>query len=159
VVASFERAQGVLWRVGGGITQGDVGSALVGWWWHHSRVHRGCSGGPWRVGGASLNETRWGTLVGSGGLVVASLKETQGLLSRFDCVYSDYTTQGCLGGALAVAMSLRARCFFFHTHTGFVVFSFDTSLERLSTEPQLRALSEAPHAQSTCSCTWESVRN
>ena len=52
----------------------------------------------------------------SGGLVVASLKEVRGLLSRFDCVYSDCITQGCPGGALAVAMSLRARCFFFHTH-------------------------------------------
>jgi hypothetical protein len=42
--------------------------------------------------------------------------ETRGLLSRFDCVYSDYITQGCPGGALAVAMSLRARCAFFPTH-------------------------------------------
>jgi hypothetical protein len=31
-------------------------------------------------------------------------------------VYSGYITQGCAGGALAVAMSLRARCFFFPTH-------------------------------------------
>ena len=52
----------------------------------------------------------------SGGLVVASLKEVRGLLSRFDCVYSDCITQGCPGGALAVAMSLRARCFCFQTH-------------------------------------------
>ena len=50
---------------------------------------------------ASLEETRWGTLVGSGGLVVASLEETRGLLSRFDCVYSGYITQECPGGALA----------------------------------------------------------
>jgi hypothetical protein len=49
-------------------------------------------------------------------LAVASLKETWGLLSRFDCLYSDYITQGCPGVALAVAMSLRARCFFFPTH-------------------------------------------
>ena len=35
----------------------------------------------------------------SGGLVVVSLKETRELLSRFDCVYSDYITQGCPGGA------------------------------------------------------------
>jgi len=33
-------------------------------------------------------------------LVVASLEETWGLLSRFDCVYSGYITQGCTGGAL-----------------------------------------------------------
>jgi hypothetical protein len=51
-----------------------------------------------------------------GVLVVASLEETQGVLSRSDCVYSGYITQGCAGGALAVAMSLRARCLFFHTH-------------------------------------------
>jgi hypothetical protein len=38
------------------------------------------------------------------------------LLSRFDRVYSGYITQGCAGGGLAVAMSLRARCFFFPTH-------------------------------------------
>ena len=61
---------------------------------HHSRGRRGCSGG----------------------LAVASLEDTEGLLSRFDCVYSDYITQGCPGGALAVAMSLRARCAFFPTH-------------------------------------------
>ena len=54
--------------------------------------------------------------MGPGGLPLASLKETWGLPSRFDCVYSDYITQGCPGGALAVAMSLRARCFFFPTH-------------------------------------------
>ena len=54
--------------------------------------------------------------MGSGAFAVASLMETWGMLSRFDCVYSDYITQGCPGGALAVAMSLRARCFFFHTH-------------------------------------------
>jgi len=36
----------------------------------------------------------------SGRLVVASLEETWGLLSRFDCVYSGYITQGCAGGAL-----------------------------------------------------------
>ena len=46
---------------------------------------------------ASLEETLWGTLVGSRGMAVASLKETRGLLSRFDCVYSDYITQGCPG--------------------------------------------------------------
>jgi len=61
---------------------------------HHSWRRRGCSGD----------------------LVVASLEETQGLLSRFDCVYSGYITQGCPGGALEVAMSLRARCFFFPSH-------------------------------------------
>ena len=51
-------------------------------------------------------------------MAVASLEETQGLLSRFDRVYSGYRyiTQGCPGGALAVAMSLRARCLFFPTH-------------------------------------------
>jgi hypothetical protein len=65
---------------------------------------------------ASLKETLWGTLVGPVGLAVASLKETRWVLSRFDCVYSGYITQGCPGGALAVAMSLRARCFFFPTH-------------------------------------------
>ena len=53
----------------------------------------------------------------SGVWVVASLEGARGLLSRFDCVYSDYITQGCPGAALAVAMSLRARCFFFpYTH-------------------------------------------
>jgi hypothetical protein len=36
----------------------------------------------------------------SGVLVVASLQGAQGLLSRFDCVYSGYITQGCAGGAL-----------------------------------------------------------
>jgi hypothetical protein len=36
-----------------------------------------------------------------GATVVASLEETQGLLSRFDCVYLGYTTQGCEGVALA----------------------------------------------------------
>ena len=77
------------------------------------RCFRDCSG---VLVVASLKETRWGTLVGSRALVVASLKETWGLLSRFDCVYSDYITQGCPGGALAVAMSLRARCAFFPTH-------------------------------------------
>ena len=71
-----------LWRVGGGITQGDA---------------RGCSGGLSWVGGGITHGT-WE------------------LLSRFDCVYSDYITQGCPGGALAVAMSLRARSFFFPTH-------------------------------------------
>ena len=35
------------------------------------------------------------------GLVVASLEETQGLLSRFDSVYLGYITQGGAGGALA----------------------------------------------------------
>jgi hypothetical protein len=53
-------------------------------------------------------------------LVVASLEETRGLLPRFDRVYSGYRyiTQGCPWGALArrVALSLRARCFFFPTH-------------------------------------------
>jgi len=52
-----------------------------------------------------------------GVLVVAPLEETRGLLSRFDCVCSGYITQGCPGGALAVAMSLRARCAFFPTHS------------------------------------------
>ena len=84
------------------ITQGCAGgalsTALVGWWWHHSRRTSDCS----RVLTACIQAT--------------SLKETWGLLSRFDCVYSDYITQGCPGGALAVAMSLRARCFFFPTH-------------------------------------------
>ena len=55
------------------------GGALAGWRWHHSRRREGCSGG----------------------LAVTSLKETWGLLSRFVCVYSDYITQGCPGGALA----------------------------------------------------------
>jgi hypothetical protein len=63
----------------------------------------------------------------SGVLVVASLEETRGLLSRFDCVYSDYITQGCPGGALAVAMSLRARCAFFPTH---VEAAFDKLLSK-----------------------------
>jgi hypothetical protein len=36
----------------------------------------------------------------SGVLVVASLGETRGLLSRFDCAYSGYITQGGAGGAL-----------------------------------------------------------
>ena len=52
----------------------------------------------------------------SGRLVVASLEETWGLLSRFDCVYSGYITQGSAGVLWWVAMSLRARCFFFPTH-------------------------------------------
>ena len=99
---SQEVFQGLLRCLGGGITQGDARGvpwwALVGWRWHHSRRREG------------------GTLVGSRGLEVTSLEETRGLLSRFDCVYSGYITQGCPGGALAVAMSLRARCFFFHTH-------------------------------------------
>ena len=108
----------------------------MSWWWHLSRRHGGGAlagsrglevasleetRGGTLVGScglavASLEETRGGTLAGSRGLAVASLKETWGLLSRFDCVYSGYITQGCPGGALAVAMSLRARCFFFPTH-------------------------------------------
>ena len=52
----------------------------------------------------------------SGVLVVASLEETQGLLSRFDSVYSGYITRGGAGVDWWVAMSLRARCFFFPTH-------------------------------------------
>ena len=36
----------------------------------------------------------------SGVLVVASLEETQRLLSSGDTVYPDYITQGCAGGAL-----------------------------------------------------------
>ena len=52
----------------------------------------------------------------SGVLVVASLEETQGLLSRFDSVYLGYITQGVPAGALVVAMSLPPRCFFIHTH-------------------------------------------
>ena len=59
--------------------RGAPGIVPVSWWWHHTRVPRGCSRG----------------------LAVASLEETRGLLSRFDCVYSDYITQGCAGGALA----------------------------------------------------------
>ena len=54
------------------------GIVPVSWLRHHSRGRRGCSGGS----------------------VVAPLGETQGLLSRFDCVYSDYITQGCAGVAL-----------------------------------------------------------
>jgi hypothetical protein len=57
----------------------------------------------------------------SGVLTVASLEGAQGLLSRFDSVYLGYITQGCPGGALAVAMSLRARCAFFPTHVQFGV--------------------------------------
>ena len=37
----------------------------------------------------------------SGVLVVVSLEETRGLLSRFDRVCSDCITQGCAGGTLA----------------------------------------------------------
>jgi hypothetical protein len=88
------RRRGVLWWVGGGITRGGARGALAGWRWHHSRGREGCSGG----------------------LAVASLEGARGLLSRFDCVYSDYILQGCPGGALAIAMSLRARCFFFPTN-------------------------------------------
>jgi hypothetical protein len=91
---SQEVLQGLLRCLGGGITRGDavgvLSRALASWWWHHSRRR---------------------------GLAVASLEQTRGLLSRFDRVYSGYITQGCPGGALAVAMSLRARCFFFPTHT------------------------------------------
>ena len=49
---------------------------------------------------------------------MASLEETQGLLSRFDRVYSGYRyiLKGAQGVLWWVAMSLRARCFFFHTH-------------------------------------------
>jgi len=105
LVASLEETQGVLSRFDsvylGYITQGGAVGDLVD------------SGGLVVV---SLKETRGSALVGSGGLAVASLEETWGLLSRFDCVYSGYVTQGCPGGALAVAMSLRARCFFFPTH-------------------------------------------
>ena len=56
----------------------------------------------------------------SGVLVVASLEEARWVLSRFDCVYSDYNghyiTQGAQGVLRWAAMSLRARCFFFPTH-------------------------------------------
>jgi hypothetical protein len=77
----------------------------------------GYSGGLSCLGGdITHGDARGGTLVGSRGMAVTSLKETRGLLSRFDYVYSDYITQGCPGGALAVAMSLRARCLFFPTH-------------------------------------------
>jgi hypothetical protein len=65
---------------------------------------------------ASLEETWWGCSRGLWCVGGASLEETRGLLSRFDRVYSGYITQGCAGGGLAVAMSLRARCFFFPTH-------------------------------------------
>ena len=92
------RAQGLLRCLGGDIPRGGAGIALAFrlcvFGLHHSRGRGGCP---------SV-------------LAVASLKETRGLLSRFECVYSDYITQGCPGGALAVAMSLRARCFFFPTH-------------------------------------------
>ena len=88
---------GLSWD-GGGITQGDA---------------VGCSGGLSRVGGGITQGDARGC---PGGLAVASLKATWGLLSRFDCVYSGYITQGCPGSALAVAMSLRVRCFFFPTH-------------------------------------------
>ena len=95
--------------------RGAPGIAPVSWWWHHSRRRGGGAlAGSRGLAVASLKETRGGTLVGSGALAVASLMETRGLLSRFDCVYSDYITQGCR--ALAVAMSLRARCAFFPTH-------------------------------------------
>jgi len=57
---SVKGAQGVPLRVGGGITRGDAVGALAG-----SRVTS--------LGGASLKETRGGTLVGSGALAVASL--------------------------------------------------------------------------------------
>jgi len=48
-------------------------------------------------------------------LVVAPLEETQGLLSRFDCVYSGYITQGDAEGALVgcyepTAQVLLLRC-------------------------------------------------
>ena len=92
------RAQGLLRCLGGDIPRGGAGIALAFrlcvFGLHHSRGRGGCP---------SV-------------LAVASLKETRGLLSRFDCVYSDYITQGCPGGALAVAVSLRARCAFFPTH-------------------------------------------
>ena len=74
--------------------RGAPGNAPVSWWWHHSRGRGGCSGG----------------------LVVASLEEARWVLSHFDCVYSGYITQGCAGVLWWVAMSLRARCFFFPTH-------------------------------------------
>ena len=48
-VASLKETRGVLWRVGGDITQGDVGIALTFclcvFRLHHSRVPRRCSGG------------------------------------------------------------------------------------------------------------------
>ena len=62
------------------------------------RCSRDCSGA---LVVASLEETRWGTLVGPDGLAVASLKETRGVLWRFDSLYSCYITQGGAGGALA----------------------------------------------------------
>ena len=49
----------------------------------------------------------------SGVLVVASLEETQGLLSRFDCVYSGYITQGGTGGALVGCYELRCQMLLF----------------------------------------------
>ena len=116
-----EVLQGLLRCLGGGITRGDaVGvlwRALAGWWWHHSRRRGwGYPGGLSRVGGGITRGDARGYPGGPWWVGGASLKEMWGLLSRFDCVYSDYITQGCPGGALAVAMSLRARCFFFPSH-------------------------------------------
>ena len=64
--------------------------------------------------------TRWG-LRGAPGIAPVSWwwhhsRRRGGCSHFFDCVYTNYITQGCLRGALAVAMSLRARCFFFPTH-------------------------------------------
>ena len=108
-------AQGLLWRVGGGITrgrwrdcsrvltlvysgyitQGGAGVALAGWWWHHSRRRR----------------------------------ESEGLLSRFDsCVFrlhhsrntSEHFTRGrrgCSGGLLSSEPTAQV-LLFPYTHTG-----------------------------------------
>ena len=74
--------QGLLRWLGGDIPRGGAEIALAFclcvFRLHQSKGRRGCSGR----------------------LVVASLEETWGLLSRFDCVYSGYITQGCAGGAL-----------------------------------------------------------
>ena len=70
-------------------------------------------------------KTRWGSQRSSrdcsGVLGVASLEETQGLLSRFDRVYSGYITQGCAGGALAGGYEPTCQMLLFsytHSHHG-----------------------------------------
>ena len=83
-----EVLQGFLRWLNGDIPRGGAGIALAFcpciYRLHHSRRRRVCSGG----------------------LVVASLKETQGLLTRFDCVYfrlpvhHSRVRRGCSGGLL-----------------------------------------------------------
>ena len=54
----------------------------------------------------------------SGVLAETFLEGTRGVFSRFDRVYSDYITQGCLGGALAGCYEPTCQVLLFsYTHT------------------------------------------